>query len=80
MPSEQELIQQIIEKAWSDAQFKSQLLDDPKAAIKAEFDIDIPATIEVEAVEETSNKYYLVIPQNPAEVASVDDEEAARWL
>ncbi|MCU6711788.1 NHLP leader peptide family RiPP precursor [Paenibacillus sp. J5C_2022] len=70
MPTKQELGQQIIEKAWADAQFKQQLLADPKAAIKDAFNVDVPANINLQVLEETEDSYYLVLPQNPA---SVDD-------
>jgi len=59
---------QIIKKAWEDPAFKSSLLNDPKEAIKAAFGIEIPAGIELKAVEETSSQYYLVIPPKPEDI------------
>ncbi|RCW44338.1 putative ribosomally synthesized peptide [Paenibacillus prosopidis] len=77
--AEQTLKDQIIQKAWEDAEFKKQLLANPKAAVKDAFGIEIPDTIEVEAVEETANKYYLVIPQSPADAASINNVNGAAW-
>jgi hypothetical protein len=65
--TKQSLQEQIIQKAWEDAEFKKQLLADPKTAVKDAFGVDVPDTIEVEVVEETANKFYLVLPVNPAE-------------
>lgn len=77
--AEQTLKDQIIQKAWEDAEFKKQLLANPKSAVKDAFGIEIPDTIEVEAVEETANKYYLVIPQSPADVQAAYDVNGAAW-
>lgn len=77
MTAEQTLQEQIIQKAWEDAEFKKKLIADPKAAVKDAFGIDVPDTIEVEVLEETANKYYLVLPQSPQEVTSTNSEGAA---
>lgn len=79
MPNEKELRDQIIEKAWSDAEFKEQLLADPKAAISEAFGVDIPAEINLEVLAESSDKYYLVLPQNPAVVSADSQVEVPRW-
>jgi peroxiredoxin len=70
---------QVIQKAWEDAEFKAKLIADPKAAVKEAFGVDVPDEIEVEVVEENANKYYLVIPQNPATVQNVTNDEAVVW-
>ncbi|PYI55899.1 NHLP leader peptide family RiPP precursor [Paenibacillus flagellatus] len=82
MSAEQQLKQQIIEKAWGDPVFKQKLLDDPKGAIREAFGIDIPDHIELKAVEEKPDQYVLVIPPNPAETLSDGSEETdtdAAW-
>lgn len=78
MASQQELQNQIIEKAWADEDFKKKLIADPKAAIKEAFDLDIPADINVEVLEETADKYYLVLPQSPSASKSIE-VTGARW-
>ncbi|MCQ6562722.1 NHLP leader peptide family RiPP precursor [Paenibacillus mendelii] len=65
MDQKQELYNQIIEKAWSDAAFKAKLLADPHAAILESFNVEIPADIQLTALEETPTKFYIVIPPNP---------------
>ncbi len=79
MTAEQTLQEQIIQKAWEDAEFKKKLIADPKAAVKDAFGIDVPDTIEVEVLEESANKYYLVLPQSPQEVTNVNNSEGAAW-
>ncbi|WP_141502603.1 NHLP leader peptide family RiPP precursor [Paenibacillus luteus] len=75
----QTLKDQIIQKAWEDAEFKKQLLANPKAAVKEAFGVDVPDNIEVEVVEESANKFYLVLPQNPAEVKDNNNVDVPMW-
>lgn len=72
--SEQELQQQIIEKAWSDESFKAKLLADPKAALQEAFNLTLPEDVELVVIEETPSKLALVIPQNPGDAAATDSE------
>ncbi|MEX1029753.1 MAG: NHLP leader peptide family RiPP precursor [Paenibacillaceae bacterium] len=69
----------IIQKAWEEPIFKAALLKDPKSAIQEAFGILIPETIEIVAVEEKLNQFYLVIPANPADVLDRAAEPNARW-
>lgn len=66
MMSETILVNQVIQKAWEDPSFKQKLLSDPKAALKEALGIIIPDSITLKTVEEGSQEFYLVIPQNPA--------------
>jgi len=75
----QSLKEQIIQKAWEDAEFKKQLIANPKDAIKEAFAIDVPDTIDVEVVEESANKYYLVLPENPKDLNNAKQVAAAAW-
>lgn len=77
--TEQSLKDQIIQKAWEDAEFKKQLQANPKAAVKDAFGVDVPDSIKVDVLEESADQYYLVIPQNPADLAVKADDEAAAW-
>lgn len=79
MPSEQQLREQIIEKAWTDSAFRLHLLTDPKAAILNAFGIDIPAEYNLKVLEETDNTFYLVLPKNPAEKSSAAQVFIPRW-
>ncbi|WP_240644621.1 NHLP leader peptide family RiPP precursor [Paenibacillus paeoniae] len=80
MPSEKELREQIIEKAWADGEFKQQLLKDPKAAIQDAFGIEIPAEFKLTVLEETDDTFYLVLPKNPDDKENVVGEVCyPRW-
>ncbi|UVI31122.1 NHLP leader peptide family RiPP precursor [Paenibacillus spongiae] len=62
MTQKQDLYNQIIEKAWNDPAFKAALLANPHAAILEAFNVEIPASIQLTALEETPDKFYIVIP------------------
>lgn len=79
MSAQQTLKDQVIQKAWEDAEFKKQLIANPKAAVKEAFGVDVPDTIEVEVVEESANKFYLVLPQSPAEVKDENHVDVPMW-
>lgn len=80
MSTEQEVLRtKVIEKAWADPAFRQQLLADPKAALKAAFGISVPENIVINAVEESANQLYLVIPPNPAEVMDGKAQTLDTW-
>ena len=60
--------EQLAQASESDS-FREALRREPKAAIEKEFGIQIPKAINVEVVEETPSKLYLVLPLD------ADDEE-----
>jgi Nitrile hydratase, alpha chain len=70
----QEIEERLIAKAWQDGAFKNQLLSNPKAAFESE-GISLPENIEVRAVEETPNAFYLVIPVQPSGTEELSEAE-----
>ena len=75
----EELLQaRIIEKAWSDAEFKRKLLADPRNAIHETFGVEFPDDIQLITLEETKSKFFLVIPPTPADF--VNGSKAARQV
>ena len=56
------LRQQLVEKAAADSEFRSQLLADPKAAIKAEIGMTVPSEFNIEVHEDTANTSHLILP------------------
>lgn len=70
---------QIIAKAWMDPKFKKHLLENPAQVLK-ENGISIKDK-ECEIVENTNQKFYLVLPQKPANQLSETDlrDVAAAW-
>ena len=60
---------EIIERAWKDESFKADLMRDPVGTLSSEYGTDLPDGIEIEVLEETSSKSYLVLPVNPTELS-----------
>jgi hypothetical protein len=63
----------LIEKSWSDQAFRERLLRDPKLTLTQELGIEFPPGAEIEVLEETTMKKYLVLPE-PA-TGDLSDEE-----
>ena len=63
---------ELIAKAWSDPAFMARLKKDPRSAMK-EVGIDLPANVNLEVIENTAAKSYLVIPSKPAGELSESD-------
>ena len=57
-----ELREYLIEKSTVDSEFRSQLMADPKAAIKAETGVTVPSGFNIEVHEETADTSHLVLP------------------
>ena len=73
--SRQELEARVIAKAWKDPEFKKRLLADPRSIISQELGADLPAGLQVSALEETPQTYYLLVPMKPpgAETCSLEE-------
>jgi hypothetical protein len=67
-----ELEAQIVARAWADEGFRERLRADPHAAVAEVTGVAVPESIEIEVLEETPEKGYLVIPLNRVEIS---DEE-----
>jgi hypothetical protein len=63
----------VIAKTWSDPAFKQKLLTDTAATLKAE-GIEVPAGVQVRAVENTATLIYVVLPPKPAPGALSDED------
>lgn len=55
---------ELISRVWSDETFKNRLLSDTMSVMK-ENGVVVPEGVEVKAVENTNNVFYLVIPPKP---------------
>ena len=67
---------QIIAKCWADEAFKTKLLADPAATLKAE-GAEVPAGLTVKAVENTDKVFHLVIPAKPTDLSDEDLDKVA---
>ncbi|MBU0650742.1 NHLP leader peptide family RiPP precursor [bacterium] len=65
--------QKITEKAMSDSEFKSRLMQDPKAAIAEVTGKNIPAEVKIHVIEEDSNVLNLIVPKKSVDELSDDD-------
>lgn len=61
-----EIYGKVIAKAWTDKEFKSKLMSDPKSAL-AGMGIDIPVGMTIKVVEDAPNSTTLVLPAPPKE-------------
>jgi hypothetical protein len=67
-----ELEAQIVARAWADEGFRERLKTDPRGAVQEVTGVKVPESIEIEVLEDTPEKGYLVIPLN--RVAISEDE------
>ena len=58
----QEMERRLIEKSLQDEDFRQRLIEDPKGAVEQELGTRLPEGVRVEAVEETADTIYLVLP------------------
>ena len=65
---------QLRQKAAEDAEFRAQLLTDPKRAIQECLGAAIPEGMEVEVLEEGPSKLYLVLPAAKQDMALSDED------
>jgi hypothetical protein len=59
---------------WKDEALKARFMNDPKAVL-TEYGIDVPANINVNVVENTDNTVHITMPQAPAGVGELSDEQ-----
>ena len=67
----EEMRAQLTEKAVVDADFRQLLISDPKAAIKQEFGIDVPESINIVVLESDMHTLYMALPAGP----DLDEEQ-----
>jgi broad-specificity NMP kinase len=75
--SRRDLEDKLVARAWADEQFRERLKADPHGAVAQETGITLPEAIEIEVLEETPEKGYLVIPVNRVEISEEQLEAAS---
>ncbi|MDE0130068.1 MAG: NHLP leader peptide family RiPP precursor [Gammaproteobacteria bacterium] len=65
MRSGEQMLQQIVEKSALDAEFRQQLLADPKNTISKELDIAIPDSMTIQVHESDMQTVHLALPPDP---------------
>ena len=61
----------LIEKASSDSEFRTRLLDNPRNTIEEEFGVTLPEGFSIKVHEQSSTETHLVLPPDPR--LSIDD-------
>ncbi|WP_017740065.1 NHLP leader peptide family RiPP precursor [Scytonema hofmannii] len=69
-----EFEQKLIQRAWEDENFKQELLSNPKAVYARESGEELPNDLKIEVIQETGNKVYLMLPNNPASAITNEGE------
>ena len=65
MRSGDEMLAQVVEKSTVDAEFRQQLIADPKTAISSELGITIPDSMDVRVHESDMQTVHLALPPDP---------------
>ena len=65
MKSGEQMLQQIVEKSALDADFRQELLSDPKSTISKELDISIPESMTIKVHESDMQTVHLALPPDP---------------
>lgn len=60
--SRQEFERDVLRRAQADAAFREALLADPRQALNAAYGVEVPADVEIQVLEETESKIYIVLP------------------
>lgn len=60
-----DLEQKLIQRAWEDENFKQELLNNPKVVYARESGEELPKALEIEVIQETASKVYLILPTKP---------------
>ena len=76
-PARRDLEDKLVARAWADEDFRARLKADPHAAVAEEIGITVPQAIEIEVLEETPEKGYLVIPVNRVAISEEQLETAS---
>jgi hypothetical protein len=69
-----EIEERLIAKSWQNPAFKQELITNSKSVLIEE-GINLPDSIELRVLEESSNVLYLVIPPQPIQESELSDAE-----
>lgn len=68
------LRQKVIDRAQKDPAYRKLLSSNPREAVKSEIGVELPSGLDIQVVQETAQKIYLVLPPEPVEGALSDDQ------
>ena len=65
----------LIEKCWKDAEFKRQVISDPKGMLERHTGQKMPAQVKIFVHEEDANTLHFSIPPAPANISELSDAD-----
>lgn len=65
----------MIGQAWKSDAYKQELLNNPKATVGKEFGMQVPDSVNVQILEETSSSLYFVLPMNPDRTGELSETQ-----
>ena len=65
MKTADEMRRILADKAGQDEEFRNRLLADPKGVIQQEFDVEIPAGLNIQVHEDSAETAHLLLPPSP---------------
>ncbi|HEU4560970.1 MAG TPA: NHLP leader peptide family RiPP precursor [Longimicrobium sp.] len=71
--------EELLRRAASDPAFRQQLLSDPRSAVQHALGITVPEGIDLQVLEESANRVYLVLPAQEQESAGQPGAPHVRW-
>ena len=74
----QEIESLIVARAWKDASFKKEFINDPKGTIQKYSGQSLPGNVNIIAHEEDANTMHITIPQPPRNVDELSDQDLER--
>jgi hypothetical protein len=75
MATREEKLAPIIAKAWQDEAYRKELVANPKGMLQKEFGVELPESLNIEVLEESPAKLYIVIPPKPTDELSDEQLE-----
>ena len=64
----------LVASCWRDPDLKKRLIAEPKKVL-AEYGVELPKELEVQVVENTDTRMYLVLPPPPAKSRELSDDQ-----
>jgi hypothetical protein len=58
----EQMERRLVQRSLEDEDFRQRLLEDPRATMEQELGVRLPAEVKVQALEETADTIYLVLP------------------
>lgn len=70
-----EVKQALLEAARDNAEFREQLLNNPRETVQQALEVDLPDDVDVEIHEETADTFHLVLPPETSSELSAEELE-----